>query len=134
MPDRIFVDTSFVVALVNDRDQYHDEAEALSFKFENSPLITTDAIILEIGNGLANNHRKEGAEIIEALRSSGSVEVVQIDEKLLEEGLAIYRKYDDKKWGLVDCISFAVMWKRSVTEALTFDSDFEQAGFIVPKG
>jgi hypothetical protein len=131
MPNRIFLDTSFVVALVNDRDQYHEEAESLSYRFEGSPLLTTDAIILEIGNGLANNHREEAFEIIEVIRTSEKIEVIPIDERLLEDGLAIYRKYDDKKWGLVDCISFAVMWKHSVTEALTFDSDFEQAGFVV---
>src|SRR5574341_955766 len=122
MRDRTFLDTSFVVALINKRDQYHEEAESLSYKFEDSLLMTTDAIILEIGNGLAKNHRKEAAETIDALRSSANVEVVQIDKKLLEDGLSIYRKYSDKEWGLVDCISFAVMWENSITEALTFDS------------
>ncbi len=45
MHDSIFVDTSFVIALINEKDQYHDEAEALSYKFENSSLITTDAVL-----------------------------------------------------------------------------------------
>ncbi len=33
MPDRIFVDTSFVIALINEKDQYHDQAHALSYKY-----------------------------------------------------------------------------------------------------
>ncbi len=35
----------------------------------------------------------------------------------------------DKDWSLTDCISFAVMQERSLTEALTSDHHFEQAGF-----
>ncbi len=34
-----------------------------------------------------------------------------------------------KEWGLTDCISFVVMQKRSITEALTADDHFRQAGF-----
>jgi predicted nucleic acid-binding protein len=61
MPGRIFVDTSFVIALTNDKDQYHDQVQALSYKFENSPLITTDAVLLEIGNALAKDFRSVNA-------------------------------------------------------------------------
>jgi predicted nucleic acid-binding protein len=79
MPNRIFVDTSFVLALINERDQYYHQAETLSYSFDNSLLITTNAVLLEIGNALAKNFRKEAIEIITALRNSKRVEVVQID-------------------------------------------------------
>src|SRR5882672_8100786 len=106
MPDRIFVDTSFVLALINDCDQYHVQAEALSFKFEQSFLITTVAVLLEIGNALAKDFRDEANAIMKLLRRSDRVEVVQIDDRLLDKALEIYEKYHDKTWGLVDCISF----------------------------
>lgn len=134
MPPRIFVDTSFVLALINERDQYHDQAEKLSHKFENSPLITTDAVLLEIGNAMAKDFREEAVEIIKVLRSSNRVEIIEIGERLFERGLEIYDKYSDKTWGLVDCISFIVMQENGITEALTFDGDFTQAGFIVISG
>jgi predicted nucleic acid-binding protein len=133
MPNRIFVDTSFVLALINERDQYYHQAETLSHRFDASLLITTDAVLLEIGNALAKDFRKEAIEIIRALRTSKRVEVVQIDEELLEKGLKVYEQYNDKKWGLVDCISFVAMRENAVTEALTFDVDFAQAGFAVVK-
>ncbi len=36
----------------------------------------------------------------------------------------------DKEWGLVDCVSFVTMNQLGITEALTTDRHFEQAGFV----
>jgi len=131
MPDRLFVDTSFVLALINECDQYHEQAQSLSLKFDQSFLITTVAVLLEIGNALAKDFRKEANAVISVLRTSKRVEVVGLDERLLEKALDIYEKYDDKTWGLVDCISFIVMGERGTTNVLTFDKDFTEAGFSV---
>ncbi|MEK6284465.1 MAG: hypothetical protein AABO57_01835 [Acidobacteriota bacterium] len=60
-----------------------------------------------------------------------NTEIVKISTTLFEKGFETYQKYDDKDWGLVDCISFVVMWEAGVVEALTFDSDFKQAGFTI---
>jgi predicted nucleic acid-binding protein len=37
----------------------------------------------------------------------------------------------DKWWSLTDCISFIVMQQEGLTEALTTDHHFEQAGFKI---
>ncbi len=52
MSKALFVDTGYVIALINENDQHHEEALALAHKYENAKLITTDAILLEIGNAL----------------------------------------------------------------------------------
>ena len=129
MPDRVFVDTSFVLALVNERDQYHNQAQKLSFKFEQSLLVTTVAVLLEIGNAMASGFRREANALISLLRNSNRVDVVELDARLLEKALQLYEKYDDETWGLVDCISFVVMQERGLTNVLTFDGDFSAAGF-----
>ena len=74
MPDRVFVDTSLVLALINERDQYYEQAEHLSHQFETSFLLTTDAVLLEIGNALAKDFRAEAIAIIKVLRSAQRVE------------------------------------------------------------
>jgi predicted nucleic acid-binding protein len=109
MIDSIFLDPSFVTALINDKDQYHEQAEKISYKFENPPLITADAVLLEIGNALARSFRQEAAAVIKILRHSSAVEIVEISAELFEEGLQIYEKFADKQWGLVDCLSFSLM-------------------------
>jgi len=60
---KIFIDTWFIIALINKRDQYqyHQKALALAEKFENYPLITTDAILLEVGNSLSRNCKEKRA-------------------------------------------------------------------------
>ena len=133
MANEIFVDTSFVIALINDKDQYHAPAQKLASIYLRENLVTTDAVLLEIGNALAKNFRTEALEIIKTLRNSPKTIVVEMTIDLFEKGLEIYEKYDDKDWGLVDCISFAVMWERGVHEVLTFDDDFKQAGFVILK-
>ena len=129
MPDRIFVDTSFVLALINERDQYHDQAQELSLKFEQAWLVTTVAVLLEIGNALASGFKKEAHAVISLLRTSNRVEVIELDADIFEKALAMYETFDDKAWGLVDCISFVGMQERGLVDVLTFDRDFKAAGF-----
>ena len=40
-----------------------------------------------------------------------------------------YADGPDQTWSLTDCASFLVMEERSISEALAYDRDFEQAGF-----
>jgi uncharacterized protein len=44
--NRIFIDTLFVIALINRRDQYHQQALDLAEQFEGHPLLVTDAVLL----------------------------------------------------------------------------------------
>lgn len=129
MPTKIFVDTLFVVALVNRRDQYHQQASNLADQLAGQPLLITDAVLLEIGNSLARNYKGEASEIINDFFTSDEVEIIRLTPALFDEGFALYRQYQDKAWGLVDCISFIVMRQHQVTAALTFDQHFVQAGF-----
>jgi predicted nucleic acid-binding protein len=52
-----------------------------------------------------------------------------LDDDLLGRGVALYRARPDKEWSLTDCISFVVMEEQGLTDALTGDRHFEQAGF-----
>lgn len=126
---KIFVDTLFIVALINKRDQHHQIALNLAKKYENYPLITTDAIFLESGNKLSANYRNEAVELIERFLASDEIDVIRLTPELFDESLCLYKQYQDKSWGLVDCFSFVVMNQNKVNQALTFDQHFTQAGF-----
>ena len=96
--NRVFIDTSFVVALVNEKDQHHARASELSETFDGQPLITTDAVLLEVGNALARSFKEQAAEIIEDFLTSGEVEVVNLDATLFQRAFELYRTHRDKAW------------------------------------
>lgn len=131
MSSRVFVDTLFVVAQINQRDQYHVKAAELALEFEGYPLLVTDAVLLEIGNALAKSYREEAAAVIENFLTSREVKIVRLTPELFDLAFAEYKKHRDKEWGMIDCTSFIVMRQENVHQALTFDHHFEQAGFEV---
>ncbi len=129
MSNKIFVDTLFLVALINRRDQYHQQARELADRFNGYPLLTTDAILLEFGNALARNYKNEAADLIEYFLSAEEAEIFRLTPELFDKAFDLYKSYQDQSWGLVDCISFVVMREANVTQALTCDRHFIQAGF-----
>lgn len=126
-----FVDTSFVVALVNKNDQYHSLELDLAERFTGQGLVTTDAVLLEIGNALSRNFKRASVEIIEHFLTSDDVKVIHLHPSLFRKAFDLYKSHSDKLWGLIDCVSFVVMKELAITDALSADKHFEQAGFKV---
>lgn len=133
MSERIFVDTAYVLALVNERDQHHEEARQLADLVEGMELLITDAVLLEIGNALARGFKSEAVKVISTFAESEEVEIFYSSPQIFEKAFALYKKFGDKDWSLVDCVSFVVMRERGATQVLTFDRHFEQAGFKLVK-
>lgn len=129
MSGKTFIDTLFVIALINQRDQYHERAAELADSYEGREIVITDAVLLEIGNALARRYRRQAAEVIEHFLSSADVELVRLTPELLEQAFALYKAHEDKEWGLTDCVSFVAMRQAGIQDALTFDQHFVQAGF-----
>ena len=126
---KAFLDTGFVIALINERDQYHQQALDLADIYEQYLLVITDAIFLEIANALSRNYKQEAIQVIEDLTLSENVEIVRLTPELFERAFDLYKKRQDKSWGLVDCFSFIIMQDQNINFALSFDQHFIQAGF-----
>jgi uncharacterized protein len=130
--NELFLDASFAIALGSPRDQYHTRAVELSRRVEarRARLVTTRAVLLEIGNALARRRfRTPAVELLDALEEDPTVEIVSLSHELYAAAAGLFRKHQDKEWGLTDCVSFVVMQRRSLTDALTADEHFRQAGF-----
>ena len=127
----LFLDTGYVIALLNPKDQHHEKAKALypDVRFAFGRVWTTEAILIEIGNSLSANHRQQAAFFITQCYNTSNIYVVNISTELLQKAVALYSFREDKTWGLTDCISFIVMDEHNITAALTPDKHFEQAGF-----
>lgn len=123
----IFLDTGYLLALVNPRDALNDLAIRWSAVI-NEPVITTEFVLVETANALAQRPgRRLFGYILNDLRRHA--EILQSNPAILNQGLEDYLMFSDKDWSLTDCISFGVMKKRGIQKALAFDQHFEQAGF-----
>ncbi len=130
MKPPVFVDTGYVLALVNTDDEHHNRAVALS-RLVRPPFLTTEAVLTEIGNALSRARwRAIGYATIKDLRLDPNIEIVPVESATFERSLMLYGERMDKEWGLTDCISFVVMQERHLTQVLTTDRHFSQAGFI----
>jgi hypothetical protein len=67
---------------------------------------------------------------LEALDKAPDVQVVPLSGELYARAFRLFRERPDKGWGLIDCVSFVVMQDHGITQALTTDEHFQQAGFI----
>ena len=67
---------------------------------------------------------------LDELRADPDALIVPGDDSLWERGRILFAQRPDKQWSLTDCISFVVMQDRGITEALTADHHYEQAGFV----
>lgn len=128
--ERFFLDTAYVQALVNARDQHHASAAALFQRVRTAKEVwVTEAVLTEVGNVLARSHRAEAAAFIERCYTTANIRVVPVDTNLFRRSVELYQGRADKAWGLADCISFVVMQDQQLADALTTDEHFQQAGF-----
>ena len=130
--NRLFLDAAYAIALSAATDKYHKRAEVLARQIETDSIqmITTRAVILEIGNALAKSrYRAAAIELLDSLEEDPDVKIIALSEESYSRAMELYRQRLDKEWGLTDCVSFVVMQDHGITEALTTDEHFKQAGF-----
>ncbi len=133
MPQRtVLLDTSLILALENKNDPHHERAKALDRELlgQNGVLLLHWGILLEIADGYARvGRRARGLQLLAQFEEEEGYRLCPITESLLYEALALYRARPDKDWGLTDCVSFELMKREKITEALSADVHFRQAGF-----
>jgi predicted nucleic acid-binding protein len=129
----LFLDANFVIALEIVDDQHHREAtEYWSALLKTSfSLVTTSYVLDEIVTFLNRRHQHDNAvKVANNLLNASHVQLIHVDESLFYEGWAYFEQHADKTYSLTDCISFVLMKKLGIAEALTFDKHFTQAGFL----
>ncbi len=128
--NRFFLDTAYVLALLNPKDTYHKYAKMMLPSMHSAREVwLTEAVLIEIANALASSNRSAAVAFINSCYFTPNVRVVSVDSKLLKRAMDLYENRGDKEWGLTDCISFIVMEDHILKEAFTADDHFQQAGF-----
>ena len=131
----LFVDTSGWAYLVDRSTPLHNDVTQLYQKAltQQRLLVTTNYVLAELVALLTSRSRISRQQIvmfIDALKAAPHVEIIHIDTALDGESWKLLKARIDKEWSLVDASSFVIMKRYQMTEALTTDHHFTQAGFV----
>ena len=132
--NEVFADTSGWANAFVKTEPYNTKASTLVKQWEqsNRRVVTTNYVLSELIPLFVRMQvpRVSGLNYVATLRSVKWIEIVHIDESLDKEAWELLANRLDKEWSLVDAASIVVMQKRNITEVLTADHHFEQAGFV----
>src|SRR5947208_16994729 len=130
----LFIDTSGWAYYLDRQDPFHSVVVNLVKQavIQRRRLVTTNYVITELVALLSNRYhqpRQQVIKAINAIKKDALVEVVHIERAIDDEAWALLEARLDKEWSLVDASSFIIMQHFGMTEALTTDRHFNQAGF-----
>ncbi len=124
-----FADSMYFFALLSRHDQFHHRALELSRVAY--PVTTTRWVLMEVGDGLSAPHRrKRFVDLLGVLHRRADVRIFPADDHQFRRAAELYAERMDKNWSMTDCTSFVVMRDLGLSDALTADHHFEQAGFV----
>jgi len=125
----MLLDTSGLLCLHHEAESFHDEALRA---YNTASRRLTHSYILAEFVALAHVRRLPrlaALMFVAALLNNPDIEVVWVDEALHREAMALLLARLDKTYTLCDAVSFVLMRRRSLSEALTTDRHFAQEGF-----
>jgi predicted nucleic acid-binding protein len=125
----VFADTAFYVAVLNPRDDLAEAAEAYT-RTAAVKVVTTEFVLIEVANFFSRPaSRAAYVRLVSGLRADPDTTIRPASPDLFERALQLFAARPDKDWSLTDRASFVVMTDLNLTDALTADRHFEQAGF-----
>lgn len=129
----VFADSGYWIGLLHSRDQMHERAREVAAMYQSVPIVTTQMALVEALNHLSSEGeqlRNLATGLVRELQNRPEVEIIPQIEEQFYAAMERYAARSDQRWSLTDCASFLVMEDRNISEALAYDRDFEQAGFV----
>lgn len=123
-----FVDTSFWYARHVATDRRHEQARLIT----PGPLLWTTEWVLGETWTLVNRRigRRAALACVQAIRNLPGVKLEPVTDMDLRAAWVWLEQHQTREYSFVDSVSFRIMRRRRLTEALAFDGDFASAGFI----
>jgi predicted nucleic acid-binding protein len=130
-----FADTSGWACWADRRQPFHGLAVSLfqAVWARGGRVVTTSLVLTELTALLSSPVRMKKPDqvrLLTAIRGDPAVDVVFLGPALDAAAWRLWESRPDKNWSLVDCASFELMSQRGLTDALSTDHHFEQAGYI----
>jgi predicted nucleic acid-binding protein len=130
----LFADAFYWIALLNRRDQWHQNVRDLNRTLSSVQFVTTDEILTEFLNffsGYEPRMRQNAWLRVQNVLDNNRVQVIPASRDNFLLGLTLYSQRLDKGYSLTDCISMQTMTQLGIREVLTNDKHFSQEGFVI---
>lgn len=125
----VFADACFYITLLRRVDELHLKCVQWDRLYDGH-FLTSEFTLIELGNCLAKTAQRPAIpEFIRRLRADSRTTILPHDPFWIAQGFDLYARRPDKQWSLTDCISFEMMRRHNLTDALSADHHFTQAGF-----
>jgi len=129
--ERVFVDTGGWYAAADSRDRHHGNV-ARWLRRNALPLVTSDYVFdetvtlirMELGHPAA-------VHFGDNIRASAAVQIASVTREDSAAAWETFKKFDDQKFSLTDCTSFAIMKRLGLTRVLGTDGHFSLMGFTL---
>ena len=134
MANDVFVDTSGFYALLVKHDDRHAAASRVlrDAQRRKRRFVTSDYVLDETATLLkARGHGHLLRAFFENVLASGVCRIEWTEPDRFHTVQAFFHKHVDQPWSFTDCLSFCIMKELRLSEALTKDGHFHEAGFVV---
>lgn len=124
----ILVDSSFFIALVDRKDQWHVQAKKMQTSLAGETVIISDLIVAEAVTIVG---KRSGGKAGEQLYHFfiDNCDIIYVDESILKGGMSVFLQYDGTL-SVPDAVSVSIMAKKDIDRILSFDSDFDKVDGI----
>ncbi|MBI5287863.1 MAG: PIN domain-containing protein [Chloroflexi bacterium] len=134
---RIFVDSSYYIAVIDPRDRNHARTLATMAQLIAdgvTSFVTSEPILFEVLAYFARAsvyYKTRAATMVEGTRLDPAHHVIAVTPDLLDRAIALYKSRADQPYSLTDCASMEICRRLKITDVLTADTDFRNEGFDV---
>jgi len=130
---KVFADAQYFVALINDKDQSHPAALAISQTLQGVTVVSTEEALNEVLAYFAERGRylrQLATAYVDDILSDPDMVIRPQSHQSFLDGYALYKARPDKGYSLTDCIAMDAMRHEGIPHILTHDDHFTQEGFI----
>ena len=131
---RYFIDTFYLVALSNRRDQWHRRVRSFSQALTDYHLYTVEEVLAEYLTFCSASRPSVRAGAVRTVRNvlnAPYTTVISQSHASFLDALALYASRLDKQYSLTDCVAMQAMRREGLTDLLSNDHHFTQEGFHI---
>lgn len=132
MKEQVFIDSSFWIALLDQKDQKHPIArDYLKTLLQNYRICLSDFIVFETITYLNCSIKRHDLALTFLKKTEPpGISLIIVDETVKSKSVEWFKRYSGKDLSITDCTSFVLMKSHKIKLYAGFDRHFEEFGFL----